>query len=246
MLHRIKPEDVREGMYIRGFGGSWFDHPFLRSKFVVRTKRDLERIHRARARYVVIDDERGCGPAVVPDVTPIAPAPMPSIKLRKPTAVRAAAPWNESEEAREKSDRQRARALVSRAMGVLRNAFADVRLGRAVRMDEVAALVDDVIGTVERSPRTLLEVLRLKQKDEYTYMHSVAVCTLMVNVARQLGKSETEMRDYGLAGLLHDLGKMGIPDAILNKAGRLTDALSDSSQLRKRPRNGARRVPASP
>jgi HD-GYP domain-containing protein (c-di-GMP phosphodiesterase class II) len=55
-------------------------------------------------------------------------------------------------------------------------------------------------------------------------MHSMAVCTLMVNAARHMGKSEAETRDFGMAGLLHDLGKMGIPDTILNKESRLTDA----------------------
>jgi HD-GYP domain-containing protein (c-di-GMP phosphodiesterase class II) len=54
-------------------------------------------------------------------------------------------------------------------------------------------------------------------------MHSVAVCTLMVNVARHMGRNDAETREYGLAGLLHDLGKMGIPETILNKDGKLTE-----------------------
>jgi len=58
---------------------------------------------------------------------------------------------------------------------------------------------------------------RLKDKDDYTYMHSVAVCALMVSLARQLGLDEAQTRQAGLAGLLHDVGKMMIPVGILNK-----------------------------
>ena len=129
-------------------------------------------------------------------------------------------------------------------MKVLRTAFADVRLGRAIRMDQVTAIVDDVVGTVERSPRTLLEILRLKQKDEYTYLHSVAVCTLMVNAARHMGKTDAETRDYGLAGLLHDLGKMGIPDTILNKAESLTE--EEFIAIRNHPEHGYQVLSKSP
>jgi HD-GYP domain-containing protein (c-di-GMP phosphodiesterase class II) len=127
-------------------------------------------------------------------------------------------------------------ALVSRALKVLRRAFDDARLGRAVRMAEVTTVVDEVVESVERGPRTLLEVLRTKTRDEYTYLHSVAVCTLMVNVARQLGKGDGETRDYGLAGLLHDLGKMGISELILNKAGALTEA--EFAAVRTHPEHG--------
>ncbi|HJW03652.1 MAG TPA: HD-GYP domain-containing protein, partial [Azospira sp.] len=62
-----------------------------------------------------------------------------------------------------------------------------------------------------------------KTADDYTYMHSVAVCALMVALARQLGLDEAQTRAAGMAGLLHDLGKAAIPLAILNKPGKLTD-----------------------
>ena len=59
-------------------------------------------------------------------------------------------------------------------------------------------------------------------------MHSVAVCALMISLARQLKLSEEEVRDAGMAGLLHDIGKMSIPVEVLNKPGKLTDAEFDT------------------
>lgn len=219
-MHRqIRPEDVRRGMYVRSFGGSWFDHPFWRARFLLETDEDVLRVRQSGVPHVIIDEALG---AALEPAAPSRPAAMPQSAARKPLPTTPL--WDEDGKARERFERQRAKALITRSTRILREAFTDVRLGRAVRMDEVSGIVDDVLESIDRSPRTLLEVLRLKRKDEYTYMHSVAVCTLMVNAARHLGRSFAETHDYGLAGLLHDLGKMGVDEGILNKAGKLSPA----------------------
>jgi putative nucleotidyltransferase with HDIG domain len=77
---------------------------------------------------------------------------------------------------------------------------------------------------VWRNPSALITLARLKTRDDYTYMHSVAVCAMMVALGRQLGLDEAEQRIAGEAGLLHDVGKMLMPLEVLNKPGQLTDA----------------------
>ncbi len=210
-------------MYVRGFGGSWFDHPFWRARFVLNTAEDVDRVRNSGVPYVLIDDEKGVGlevskPALAPD-----PAPKAAVSAIAATGGRIRREPREEPEAPDLAERRRAVTLVARAKNNMRRVMEDARLGHAVRISEVSGIVDDIAANVERSPRTLLDVLRLKNKDEYTYLHSVAVCTLMVNIARFMGKADADMRDYGLAGLLHDIGKMGIPVDILNKPGRLTD-----------------------
>lgn len=239
MLHSIPPSKVRAGMYVAKFGGSWLDHPFWFSRFVVKPE-DVARINRASIPSVVIDDEKGIGPdrpqpgkpkAAAPARVAVVPKPSrPNPVAQSPRRGPVIEPW------RRKSDRELAQALVAESIVTMRRACSDVRLGRAVRMPEVTGLVDEVIDMVERAPGTLLDILRLKKKDEYTYLHSVAVCTLMVNVARHLGRNETEVRDYGMAGLLHDIGKMGVDDAILNKPGSLND--EEMERVRHHPEFG--------
>jgi putative nucleotidyltransferase with HDIG domain len=65
--------------------------------------------------------------------------------------------------------------------------------------------------------------VRLKHKDDYTYMHSLAVCVLMQVLAKQIGLPNDKIRQVGLAGLLHDIGKTGIDKEVLNKPGALTE-----------------------
>lgn len=206
-------------MYVRSFGGSWFDHPFWRARFLLETDDDVLRVRQSGVPHVVIDEALG---TALDAVAPARPPSMPQSAARKPLP--STPLWDEDGKARDRFERQRAKTLITRSTRILRAAFTDVRLGRAVRMDEVSGIVDDVLESIDRSPRTLLEVLRLKRKDEYTYMHSVAVCTLMVNAARHMGRTFAETHDYGLAGLLHDLGKMGVAEDILNKAGKLSPA----------------------
>ena len=234
MQHKMRPDQVVVGMYVLEFGGSWFDHPFWKSRFVLRTQHDVDRVRRSGVPYVVIDDTLGIGPH--------ADAAAPLTALPNSSSSQPFSPKGllsgrrEYDEARQRSERTQAQALVKRSLNVMRRVFDDARLGRAVRLDDVAPIVAEITQFIERAPRTLLAVIRLKKKDEYTYFHSVAVCTLMVNLACHMGKNETEIRDYGLAGLLHDVGKMGIPEEVLNKPGRLTE--SEFALVRGHPEHG--------
>lgn len=64
----------------------------------------------------------------------------------------------------------------------------------------------------------------MKGYDEYTYTHSVNVCILITTLAKSMGYSEDQLLEIGFGGLLHDIGKMCIPENILNKPGMLTES----------------------
>lgn len=96
-------------------------------------------------------------------------------------------------------------------------------MGKAIDAEAAAPLVEEISNSVLRNPGALISLARLKTADDYTYMHSVAVCALMIALARKLGLDEIQTRAAGMAGLLHDLGKAMIPATILNKPGKLTD-----------------------
>ena len=88
---------------------------------------------------------------------------------------------------------------------------------------QATALVEEIASSVSRNESALISLVRLKTKDDYTYMHSVAVCALMIALAKELNLNDTETKQAGMAGLLHDVGKAGIPLEVLNKPGALTD-----------------------
>lgn len=116
-----------------------------------------------------------------------------------------------------------AQAICGRAKSAVVEMFGHARMGRALELEHIGALVDDISSSIARHPNAFISLARLKSIDDYTYMHSVAVCALMIALGNQLGLPTALIRKVGLAGLLHDIGKMAIPGAILNKPGRLSD-----------------------
>lgn len=120
-------------------------------------------------------------------------------------------------------ERQRTIETVAQATQTLRGSFDAVRRGQ-LQVEALNPVADEISDRIEASPDIFLKVTRLKTKDEGTYVHSLAVSALMMRLARSLGYAEDAMRELGVAGLLHDVGKLMVPNAILNKNGGLEAA----------------------
>jgi HD-GYP domain-containing protein (c-di-GMP phosphodiesterase class II) len=78
----------------------------------------------------------------------------------------------------------------------------------------------------------------IEARDPYTRGHSARVTDLAVAVGRRLGWSDERLRSLRVGGRLHDIGKLGVSDAVLSKAGRLDE--DEFAQIRQHPRIGAR------
>ncbi|CAJ0778801.1 Cyclic di-GMP phosphodiesterase [Ralstonia mannitolilytica] len=214
MRKRIAIEDLRVGMYLDEFVGSWLEHPFWRARFRVEDAAQLQRLRTSGVREVWIDTARGTDVAAARAVpTASAPPAPPATPAGAAIAPRAT---TRAEEMRH------AARLISKAEAAVQAMFADARMGRTIEARDALPLVEAISGSVDRHPGALTSLVRLKTKDRYTFLHSVAVCALMVALGRQLGLSDDEVRDAGLAGLLHDIGKIAIPPEVLNKPGALT------------------------
>lgn len=223
MLRKIPIQQVRIGMYVHEVCGSWLDHPFWRASFKIADARQLKQL--AVVKEVIIDTSKGLDVAA-------SGAPMElmdDIEVSPTEAVTQAVELDEDETplAMSVSFQQeivRASRIVEQSRGAMKSMFSDVRMGKAVDTEHCLPLVDDITQSVSRNPGAIVSLARLKTSDDYTYMHSVAVCALMVALAKQLGLNETDTREAGLAGLVHDLGKAQMPLEVLNKPGALTPA----------------------
>lgn len=244
MLRRVPLSDVKLGMFVHALEGSWLQHPFWRRRFLLTDARDLQRLLDSDIPGIVIDDERGLAPER-PKAPVAAPAPFPKPPGRPDTAPDRPFPRSSMREPRAAADdADHARRVVTRSLKAVKKMFAEVRMGRAIEMSSLAPLVGEITETVTRNPSALIDIARLKHKNEYTYMHSVAVCALMINLARTLELDEALVRELGLAGLLHDIGKMAMPDPVLNKPGKLTDDEFDI--IRQHPLRGYDLIVGSP
>jgi HD-GYP domain-containing protein (c-di-GMP phosphodiesterase class II) len=203
-------------MHLHGFEAAWIDHPFWRTRFTLATQADLDAIHGSRVSECWIDLSKGLdsAPAAGPGGAPAVPSSAVLSSAAAEAARDGVVAFDE--------ELRRAAALCKRSREAVRKMFGEARMGRALDTETSAALVDEVTESVFRNPGALVSLARLKSADDYTYMHSVAVCALMVALGRTLGLTEDACRQAGLAGLIHDMGKAMIPTEVLNKPAKLT------------------------
>lgn len=217
MLKKIAVGQLRLGMHIHEFCGSWMDHPFWREKFMLDNPEDLRQIRACGIRELWIDARKGL------DVDAAVPTRQESDAEIDARLEAIAAPPAPVPRATMVEEVKRAAKICAKGKESVISMFQEVRMGKAIDHEAASALVEEISDSVMRNPGALISLARLRTADDYTYMHSVAVCALMVALARQIGLDEKQTREAGMAGLLHDLGKALMPMEVLNKPGKLTD-----------------------
>lgn len=249
MLIRIKPEQAQLGMYIDSLAGGWLSHPFWRESFAIQSHRDLLRVREAGS-DLFIDTARGRG--VSPLLSSnhsdeIAPR---SLRPAPPKALGATSPEQKGINTPiagplfSEADKTRATALAKRSATVVRKLFEDSRAGYPLATNEIMAVAGDVANTLEANCTAFASISRLKAKDEYTFIHSVSVCAFMIVLGRETNASPETVRHLGVAGLLHDIGKLSIDEAILQKTQGLDD--DERAQIARHPELGYTRLAAEP
>jgi len=229
MLKKILTSDVRLGMYINKISGNWMEHPFWKSAFLLTEQADLEKLKLSTIKEIWIDTDKGLDVAV-PETEqkpadPVVQEPKPSPPVNK-----------KIDKVSLEAEMHVAKKIHAKTKEAVVSMFSEARMGKSVQVEEAVTLVDEINLSMERNSNALLSLIRLKSADEYTYLHSVAVCVLMVALGKQLGLRGEELKDVGVAGLLHDIGKMAVPGDILNKPGKLTD--EEFEIVKSHPRRG--------
>ncbi len=213
MLKKIKVADARLGMYLHDICSKWMDHPFWKKSFKIAKQEDLDTLKNCGLDEIVIDTSKGLDVEACVDKNPVEAKPNEIASVKKEVQVSVSL----------QEELVAAKRIHTKTKEAVKSMFSDARMGNALDLQEAGSLVDEINESMTRNSDALLSLIRLKNIDEYTYLHSVAVCMLMVALGRQLGMKGDTLKQAGMAGLLHDIGKMSIPNEVLNKPGSLTD-----------------------
>ena len=232
MLKKISVNQLVVGMHLKEFCGSWMEHPFWRTAFVITDPKDIESILASSIKEVWIDSSKGL------DIAPGETAVLEAETEAQVNAEMDLAAVEKREIAPVSSTAEFARAtkICAQSKRAVTSMFQEARMGHAVNTAAAQKLVEEISNSISRNPGALISLARLKTADDYTYMHSVAVCALMIALSKQLGLNEPQTRSAGIAGLLHDLGKALMPMDVLNKPGKLTD--EEFAIIKKHPEEG--------
>jgi putative nucleotidyltransferase with HDIG domain len=105
---------------------------------------------------------------------------------------------------------------------------------------EAEAVVRSLSMAMHGDQQMILPLLQLREYDEYTTTHSLNVSVLTMALGESLGLAQQDVRTFGIAGLLHDLGKVNVPEEILNKPGKLTE--DERMIMQQHPAAGAKLI----
>lgn len=233
-LKKIQVDQAVVGMFLHGVEGSWLANPFWRKSFLLTEKKQLQTLLGSAVREIWIDTSKGLDllqdaetSAGAEEATP----PPPEDAAAEAPAIAAGPKTVPIAEELENAAR-----VCLQARQAVTSMFQEARMGRAVDMDGAQSLVEEISYSVSRSASAVISLARLKTADTYTFMHSVAVCAMMMALGRELGLDARQVRSAGLAGLLHDIGKALVPAEVLNKPGALSS--TEMAVVRRHPQLG--------
>lgn len=132
--------------------------------------------------------------------------------------------------AEERENKARGREIYDQGVSLMRDVETQAKLGKVFEVDALQQMVSGLLDTLFKDPAAILGLAAIKTHDDYTLNHSLNVCILSLALGASIGLDKDTLRSLGLSALLYDLGKVRVPEDILNKEGPLT---SDEWQIVK-------------
>jgi putative nucleotidyltransferase with HDIG domain len=202
MIKKVTTDTLKPGMHIHDLNCKWMDHPFLKNSFKIKDDKIIKKIIDLGIREVYIDTDMGFDDAHAPtaeevnnDVTS---------KIFKSAEISP----KDIPRVPMKEEITRAKIIQKEAKQTIQNIMEDVRFGQQVETEKVENVVENMIYSIFRN-------------DE-TYMHSMSVAVLMISFCKYLGFDEALLKEVGVGAMLHDIGKMKIPQNLLLGNKQLT------------------------
>ena len=214
--------ELKIGMHVSDLDRPWIESPFMFQGFDITTNKLLSSLQK-ECQFVYIDTEKSAGYkkplAKGNNSTNISKG----IEFVDTVIMNVNDIHDESAEQTIKKGKQLHESTCDYVDGI----FKTLNKGGKLDIDSVKIVVSELVETIITNPDTMIWLSHLKDKDEYTAIHSVNVCILSLTFGRMIGLSESELNILGLGALLFDIGKSKIPGDILKK----TDSLSENEYL---------------
>ena len=215
MIKKIAVQQLVPGMFVHDMDCGWMEHPFLTGSFKVRSENDVGKMIGYGIQEIYIDTERGLDLIGAPTQGEV------ESTITRQIAAIVQAPVS-IEPATLHEEMARARLVLAEANKVIGDLMHSVRIGRQIEQEQVDHVVGKMSESILRNKDALLSLCRIKEKDNYTFLHSVSVGALLMCFTRAFNLRAGDMEQVGIGGMLHDIGKTMVPDRILNKPGDLT------------------------
>ena len=217
MIKKVSVLQLKPGMFIHDMNCGWSEHPFLSKTLKIKSSKEIEKIVGVGIRELYIDTLKGLdiddAPTDVEVNEEIEHRIIEMAQQAKPIAMTTSL----------HEELGKSRKVHGEANKIVTNIMKDVRIGKQIELEQVDPVVEQLVASILRNKDAMLCLCRIKNKDQYTFLHSVSVGALLISFARALNFDSDVLKSLGVGGMLHDIGKAKTPNHILNKPGKLTE-----------------------
>lgn len=219
MERKVSTLYLKKDMYVSSLDRPWDDTPFIIQGFFIRNEEEI-RILEKYCDYVCIDTSKGIEAEQYI-------AEEPSLKtnhyLEKYLAGDSGKKVKYADKSSPEEERPQARKVLEDASSQISSIMDQVKAGKNLDIKAVRGVVEPMLDSIIRNSEAMMWLKQLRKKDAYTYSHSVGNCALAIAFGRHMGLLKTDIRTLSTGLLLMDIGKVRIPEEILNKTKTLSD-----------------------
>jgi len=203
---KIPVAQLELGMYVAELDKDWLDSPFMYQGFIIENHRDISLLEK-ECEFVWIE------PVADPTPTDTGRLNFTPENQHRPRYINKLTMPDEYKDSHQifKVARERTKSFLT-----------DVSLNGMIDTQQAQKVVSSCIDSILRNPDAMLWMSKVRESNNYTAEHCLNVCVLAIAFGRQLNLDEEELFSLGMCGLLHDVGKMLVPNEVLNKKEKLT------------------------
>lgn len=200
---KVSVYDLRLGMYVVELDRPWLETPFLYQGFIISSEEEIDQLAEY-CKFVYID--------------------VSQTEVKYQDKGRSKSQLKNRRIYKIPTEKALPEAIghYDQAKRTVDTVLTSLRLSQDINTQEVKSAVRSCVKSVLKNPNAMMWLTQIKNKDDYTAEHSLRVSVMSVALGRELDLLEQELEDLGVAGMLHDVGKVRIPNEILNKEGALS------------------------
>ena len=217
MIKKIPIEKLRPGMFVHDLNCDWIVHHQYQKQGRIPDQATVEQIKSRGITELYIDPSKGLD---VADATTIVEADAQNQALLEKAG-------DQKPDSGAKTSVQeellRAKNLHNQAISLVKTVLHDVKLDRPIDVEVFNNLADGMVDSVLRNHNALACLGRIREKDNYLLEHSINLAVLMGIFAKSMKIDRSIMHQVVIGAMLHDIGKVMVPDTVLHKPGKLTD-----------------------
>lgn len=219
MDRKVNVSYLKTGMYVSNLDRPWIDTPFLLEGFLITTEEEITTLSQY-CKFVYIDTDRGIGASIYIEEGP---------RLKSNSYLERFLQDNKKKVHYEntkatKEELPAAQVALESASNEVAHIMEDVKEGKNLDVKAVRGVVEPVLESIIRNSEAYIWLTMMQKKNSYAYSHAVDNCALAIAFGRHMGLPKKDLTTLAMGLLMMDMGNVHVPEVILNKKGRLTEA----------------------